>query len=71
MANNRRLLTDQDFQEALDKQVLVRVFQHDHIVDSGAVITRFDERTVVIQAGVSDVSYHSREACEFFEMKRK
>lgn len=68
---NRRILTDQDFQEAMVKQVQIRVFQNDQMVDSGAVISRFDDRTVVMQAGVSEVSYYAREACEFFEMKRK
>jgi hypothetical protein len=71
MANNRRLQTDQDFHEAMVKQVQIRVFQNEHMVDSGKIISRFDDRTVVLQAGVSHVSYHSREACEFFELMRK
>ncbi|OXM82719.1 hypothetical protein [Paenibacillus rigui] len=71
MAHNRRLLTDQDFKEAMDRQVAVRVFQDDHVVDSGGIITRFDEQTVVIQSSVSELGYHSRSACEFFGMRKK
>lgn len=71
MAHNRRLYTDQDFQEAMEKQIPIRVFQNDHMIGSGAVITRFDDFTVVLQAGVSEVAYHSRTACEFYEMKRR
>lgn len=71
MAINRRLTTDADFQEALERQLRMRVFKDDHIVDSGGVIVRFDDITVVIQSGVSDVAYHSRRDCEFFELKRR
>ncbi|ALS23915.1 MULTISPECIES: hypothetical protein [Paenibacillus] len=67
----RRLLTDQDFQEAMDRQVAVRVFQNDHIVDSGGIIIRFTDTSIVTQSGVSDVTYHQRNACEFFEMKKR
>ncbi|SDC01185.1 hypothetical protein SAMN02799630_02423 [Paenibacillus sp. UNCCL117] len=70
MAQNRRLLTDQDFQEAMDRQRRIRVFEQDHVVDFGGIIVRFTEDTVVIQAGVGDVAYHSRSACEFFEMRK-
>ncbi|MCC3376835.1 hypothetical protein [Cohnella sp. REN36] len=71
MAINRRLTTDPDFQEALDKQLRVRVFQDDHIIEAGGILLRFDEDTVVIQSGVSDIAYHARKACEFFELKRR
>ncbi|MGG1599392.1 hypothetical protein [Paenibacillus naphthalenovorans] len=67
----RRLLTDQDFQEAMDRQVAVRVFQNDHILDSGGIIIRFTDTSIVTQSGVSDVTYHQRNACEFFEMKKR
>jgi hypothetical protein len=70
MAQNRRLLTDQDFKEAMDRQSGIRVFQNDQVVASGGIITRFDNQSVVLQAGVSDISYHQREQCEFFEMKK-
>lgn len=68
MARNRRLITDQDLQEAMDNQVAVRVFQDDAIIDSGGIIIRFDDSLVVTQSGVSDVTYHRRQECEFFEM---
>jgi len=68
MARNRRLITDKDFQEAIEKETPVRVFQDDAIVDSGGIVTRFDDDVVVTQSGVSDVSYHRRDSCEFFEM---
>ncbi|WP_127579049.1 hypothetical protein [Paenibacillus koleovorans] len=71
MAPNRRLLTDTDFQEAIDKHTHVRIFRDDHMIDSNTVITRFDGRMVVTQSGVSDVSYYFRDECEFFEMKRR
>ncbi|MCI3923056.1 hypothetical protein MO973_22795 [Paenibacillus sp. TRM 82003] len=68
MARNRRLVTDKDFQEAIDRGTPVRVFQDDAIVDSGGLVTRFDDAIVVIQSGVGDVAYHRRDDCEFFEM---
>lgn len=67
----RRLLTDQDFQEAMERQAAIRVFQNDHIVDSGGIIIRFTDTAIVIQSGVSDVAYHQRNACEFFELKKR
>lgn len=69
MAHVRRLITDQDFNEALERHVRIRVFKDDHIIDSGGIIIRFDDGTIVIQSSVSDISYHSRSACEFFSMK--
>ncbi|MFC4100165.1 hypothetical protein [Paenibacillus xanthanilyticus] len=69
--HNQKLLTDQDFAEAMDKGVRLRVFQDDHVIDSGGVIIRFDADTVVIQSSVSDVAYHSRRDCEFFATRRK
>lgn len=71
MARNRRLLTDADFREAMDKQIAIRVFQDDHIVDSNGVIIRFDDSTVVIQSTVSDIGYYDRNGCEFFEMAKR
>ncbi|WP_274648656.1 hypothetical protein [Paenibacillus humicola] len=71
MALNRRLISDADFQEALDRRTTIRVFQDDHIIDSGSVIVRFDERTIVTQSGVSELAYHSRAECEFFEIKKR
>ncbi|WP_123043094.1 hypothetical protein [Cohnella candidum] len=70
-AVNRRLVTDYDLQDAMERQIGIRVFEHDHIVHSGGAILRFDDRTVVIQAGVSDLSYFNRADCEFFELKKR
>jgi hypothetical protein len=71
MASNQRLETDQDFKEAMEREAPIRVFQDDHVVDSGGIITRFDDQTIVIQSGVSELAYHARALCEFFEMKRR
>jgi hypothetical protein len=70
MAINRRLETDQDFQEAMDRQARIRVFLNDHMVDSGGVITRFDDKIIAVQTSVSDLSYHQRQLCEFFETRK-
>jgi hypothetical protein len=71
MALNIRLLTDQDFEEAMQRQARLRVFKNDHIVDSNGIIVRFDGQTVVVQSGVGDLAYHPREDCEFFELKKR
>jgi ribosome maturation factor RimP len=71
MPANRRLETDRDFNEAMEAQVNIRVFQDDHIIDSGGIITRFDSETIVVQSGVSELNYHRRDACEFFEMRKR
>jgi hypothetical protein len=71
MAINRRLETDQDFQEAMDRQARIRVFLNDHMVDSGGVISRFDEQIIAVQSSVSDLTYHQREHCEFFETRKR
>jgi ribosome maturation factor RimP len=71
MAINRRLQTDQDFQEALDKQVRIRVFQNDHMIDPGGILVRFDGQIIALQSSVSDLTYHQREQCEFFEIKKR
>jgi hypothetical protein len=71
MAQNRRLLTDRDFQEAVEREFPIRVFRDAHIVDSNGVISRFDDRQIVVQSGVSDIAYYPREQCEFFEMKKR
>ncbi|MEW9700901.1 hypothetical protein [Paenibacillus sp. SI8] len=71
MARNHRLVTDIDFQEAVERQANVRVFKDDHIVDSDALIVRFSDTMVVIQTRVSELTYYDRDACEFFEMKKR
>ncbi|RUT30665.1 hypothetical protein EJP77_12660 [Paenibacillus zeisoli] len=70
MPIRRPLLTEQDFQEALDHQYRIRVFQDDHLVDSGGVIIRFDDLTVILQSSVSELAYHSRKDCQFFEIRK-
>ncbi|MNW28712.1 hypothetical protein D3C74_55490 [compost metagenome] len=69
MPINRRLNTDADFQEVLDLQIPVRIFEADQLVGSGGVVIRFDDQTIVVQRSVSEVDYHSRDNCEFFALK--
>lgn len=71
MAINRRLQTDRDFEEVLEKQIRIRVFQDNQIVDSSSLVVRFDDSIVVTQAGVSDIAYHQRKECEFFELRKR
>ncbi|CAG7625316.1 hypothetical protein ACFQI7_03360 [Paenibacillus allorhizosphaerae] len=71
MAHIRKLVSDQDFQEAMERQAPIRVFQNDHVVDAGGIVIRFDEKFVVIQSGVSEIAYHSRTSCEFFSMRKR
>jgi ribosome maturation factor RimP len=71
MAMNRRLEMDKDFKEAMERGVKVRVFKNDHMIESGGVIIRFDENSIVLQSSVSDLGYHPRNECEFFEMKKR
>jgi hypothetical protein len=71
MATTIRLLTDPDFEEAMRRQTRLRVFKNDHIIDTGGIIVRFDNRTVVVQSGVGDLAYHDRGECEFFELRKR
>lgn len=71
MATNRRLLSDLDFQEVIDTQARIRVFQDNHIVDSSTVLVRFDATMIITQSGVSDMTYHNRADCEFFELRKR
>lgn len=70
MAVNRRLITDADFEEAMNNKKGIRVFQDNQIVTNGGQIIRFDQKTIVIQSSVSDLAYHGRSECEFFEIKK-
>ncbi|MBP2000586.1 hypothetical protein J2Z69_001617 [Paenibacillus shirakamiensis] len=70
MPITRPLLTDQDLQEAMDTHKRIRVFQNDHLIGSGGNIIRFDDQTVIIQSGVSDLAYHTRRDCQFFEIRK-
>ncbi|MFF2907471.1 hypothetical protein [Paenibacillus sp. NPDC057934] len=69
MPINRPLFTDIDLQEAVDRQYPVRVFQDDHLVNSGGFIVRFTDSDVIIQSRVSDLTYYSRSNCQFFEVR--
>ncbi|MFC4777392.1 hypothetical protein ACFO9Q_11410 [Paenibacillus sp. GCM10023252] len=71
MAHTRRLETNQDMQEAMEQEARIRVFQDNHVINSGGIITRFDEQLVVVQSGVSDVAYHDRSACEFYAIGKR
>ncbi|KKO52382.1 hypothetical protein [Paenibacillus sp. DMB20] len=66
----RPLITDQDFQEAVDLQYPIRVFKNDHMIDSGTKVIRFTSETIVTQSSVSSVDYHRRAECEFFEIRK-
>ncbi|MBE7681509.1 MULTISPECIES: hypothetical protein [Paenibacillus] len=70
MPTNRRLETEADFQEAMELQHKIRVFKNNHQIDSGGVIIRFDSQTIVVQSSVSELAYHSRTDCEFFEIRK-
>ncbi|MFP4979089.1 hypothetical protein ACE6ED_27060 [Paenibacillus sp. CN-4] len=69
MPINRPLFTDADFQEALERGYPVRVFEDDHLVNSGASVIRFTDTDVVLQSGVSELTYYSRTSCQFFEVR--
>jgi hypothetical protein len=71
MALNIRLITDQDFEEAMQRHARLRVFKNDHIVDTNGIIVRYDSQTIVVQSGVGDLAYHPRGVCEFFEHKKR
>ncbi|WP_438445331.1 hypothetical protein [Gorillibacterium sp. sgz5001074] len=70
MARNRKLMTDADFQEAMTKRIPIRVFEDDMIVDPKGLIIRFDDSVIVVQSSVSEITYHQRKKCEFFENER-
>ncbi len=70
MASNRRLDTELDFQEAMERERTVRVFRDDEMVNAGGLIVRFEASMVAIQSSVSDLDYYDRQACEFFELRR-
>lgn len=67
----RRLYTDIDFQETVDHEKKIRVFQHNQIIDDQAIVLRFDDDKVVTQASVGDITYHSRHQCEFFLLRKR
>jgi len=70
MAMLRKLLTDSDFQAAVDQESQVRVFLNNQIVEQSAIIVRFDEHKVITQSNVSDLMYHNRDEGEFYLLKK-
>ncbi|WP_223069730.1 hypothetical protein [Paenibacillus caui] len=70
MPITRELLTDADFQEAADLKLRIRVFRDDHLIDASTLIIRFTGETVITQSGVSDLSYHPRRECQFYEIRK-
>ncbi|OBZ16032.1 MULTISPECIES: hypothetical protein [Bacillales] len=71
MAINRRLSTDQDFEEVIEQQQRIRVFQDNQLIDSSSLVVRFDDSIIVTQSGVSDIAYHNRKECEFFVLRKR
>lgn len=71
MAVLRRLMTDQDFEDAIERESRIRVFQDNLIIDDKAIVIRFDDSKIVTQASVGDITYHSRKSCEFFVLKKQ
>ncbi|MWV43149.1 hypothetical protein GRF59_05855 [Paenibacillus sp. HJL G12] len=70
MATTRELLTDADFQEAEQKKMPIRVFRDDHLIDALTYIVRFTDTTIITQSDVSDMTYHSRRECQFYELRK-
>ncbi|WP_141504485.1 hypothetical protein [Paenibacillus luteus] len=70
MSINRRLNTDSDFEEVMELQQRIRVFQDNQLIDSSSLVVRFDDSIIVTQSGVSDIAYHNRKACEFFLLRK-
>lgn len=69
MAVKHKLIKESDFEEAMQREDPVRVFEGDYIVNNGGIIIRFDDDIIVIQSSVSDVTYYSRKNCEFFVVR--
>ncbi len=69
MPINRRLITDYDFEEAVNKNKPIRVFQNDQIADNKTYIIRFDDDIIATQSEYGDVTYHRRNDCEFFVLR--
>jgi len=71
MAINQRLSSDQDFEEVIELQQRIRVFQNNQLIDSSSLVVRFDDGIIVTQSGVSDIAYHNRKECEFFLLRKR
>ncbi|MFU1796008.1 hypothetical protein ACM1RC_19275 [Paenibacillus azoreducens] len=70
MATIRELLSDADFAEAERRKLPIRVFRDDLLIDSATYIIRFTDTTIITQSDVSDVTYHSRRECQFYELRK-
>lgn len=70
MPTIRRLITEQDLQTAMEQGLRIRVFRDSHLIESGSIIIRLTEDTVITQSSVSDLTYHNRNNCQFFELKK-
>ncbi|MBE9913960.1 hypothetical protein G8C92_07915 [Paenibacillus donghaensis] len=70
MATIRELLSDADFEEAERKKLPIRVFRDDLLIDSATYIIRFTDNMIITQSDVSDVTYHSRRECQFYELRK-
>ncbi|WHX49927.1 hypothetical protein QNH46_04465 [Paenibacillus woosongensis] len=70
MPTIRRLITEHDLQMALEQGLRIRVFRDNHLIESGSIIIRLTEDTVITQSSVSDLAYHNRSSCQFFELKK-
>lgn len=70
MAYQIRLENDDDFQDAMDRQSVLRIFRGDNLIESSVKIVRFDENRIVVQADISDMKYYARQECEFFEQRQ-
>ncbi len=66
MARTRKLMTDRDFTDAMEKQFAIQVFEDDHLISAGGRIIRYDDNQVVIQRSISEIDYHDRDSCDFF-----
>ncbi|WP_017813011.1 MULTISPECIES: hypothetical protein [Paenibacillus] len=71
MAYQIRLETDDDFQDAMEQQSVLRIFRGDDLIESSVKIVRFDENRIVVQADISDMKYYDRSECEFFEQRKR
>lgn len=71
MSQVRRLESEADFAEVLENARSIRVFKNDQMVEARALIVRFDDHLIVTQSSVSDIAYHDREACEFYEIRKR
>lgn len=70
MPTIRPLFTDLDFQEAVDRKLHIRVFRDNHLVEADSFVIRFTDETIITQSRISDLTYHPRKECHFFELKK-